>query len=193
MNTPAHVLFGMAAFAEPGARVVARRSVLAASAGALAPDLSLYVMAGWSLYVLDIPPQVVFRELYYTDAWQQVFAIDNSFILWGLGLAWALWARRPLVVAFTAAALLHLALDFPLHNDDARMHFWPLTDWKFESPISYWNGAQGGQWVGALEASASCVCAAILWRRLDALWIRAWVVAWLGLEFASAGFWSFIF
>ena len=48
MNTPAHLIFAAAAFAKPD---VPSRS-WAALLGALAPDLSLYVMSIWSLYVM---------------------------------------------------------------------------------------------------------------------------------------------
>lgn len=36
-------------------------------------------MAGTSTYVLDIPAQVVFGELYYAPAWQRVFAGPVSY------------------------------------------------------------------------------------------------------------------
>ena len=73
MNTPAHLIFGVAAFGDP----MLRRTTLAAVLGALAPELSLYIMAGVSLVILQIPPNVVFDELYFSDAWQTVFAVDN--------------------------------------------------------------------------------------------------------------------
>ena len=86
MNTPAHIIFAAAAFARP----YERKRTFAALAGALAPDLSLYMMAGTAIYIMGISPYVVFGQLYFSDAWQQVFAVDNSFIVWGLafGLAW---------------------------------------------------------------------------------------------------------
>ena len=56
MNTPAHILIGWAAFARKGDN----RVVAAAIIGGLAPDLSLYLMAGVSLFLLNIPPSVVF-------------------------------------------------------------------------------------------------------------------------------------
>ena len=132
MNTPAHLILGAAAFGRPEARSV----TWLALAGAMAPDLSLYLMAGVSIFLMDISAQRVFDVLYYSDAWQQVFAIDNSFILWGIALGVAIWKKSAGGIAFSAAALLHIALDFPLHNHDARMHFWPISDWKFISPIS---------------------------------------------------------
>lgn len=33
----------------------------------------------------------------------------------------------------------HSLLDIPVHNDDAHRHFFPLTDYKFISPLSYWD------------------------------------------------------
>jgi hypothetical protein len=168
MNTPAHLILGAAAFGKPSARGV----TWAAIAGAFAPDLSLYVMVAVSIFLLGHSPELVFGQFYYGDAWQQVFAIDNSFIFWGLGCAVAIWRKSAWAVAFTAAALLHLALDFPLHNHDARMHFWPITDWKFISPVSYWQGARGGDTVGAIELALSAACLVYLFRAHRDLGLR---------------------
>lgn len=161
--------------------------------GALAPDLSLYVMAGTALFLLGIPPERVFGELYFSPAWQQVFAIDNSFPLWALVLCVALWTRRPALVAFAGAALLHLALDFPVHHDDARPHFWPLSTWIFESPISYWDRSRGAQWVGALETLAVLVCSVVLWRRFQDWSARVLLLACAALQVGPALFWAFVF
>lgn len=166
VNTPAHLLIGAAVFARPAQG----RILGAACIGALLPDLSLYVMAGTALFVLGIPPGRVFNELYFSDAWQGVFAIDNSFLLWGLLLGLALWIRRPWAVALTSAALLHLGLDFPLHHDDGRAHFWPLSDWVFQSPVSYWDRDHGAGWVAPLEAGLAVGAALALWLRRPPLW-----------------------
>lgn len=109
----------------------------AAIAGALIPDLSLYLMAGWELLIQGTDPEIVFGQMYFSESWQAVFRIDNSFVIWGLLLVAGIMARSAVLFALCGAALLHLALDFPLHNDDARAHFWPLTNWKFISPVSY--------------------------------------------------------
>ncbi len=132
--------------------------------GAALPDASLYVMAGVSLRILNIPPHVVFNELYFSPAWQTVFAIDNSFLLWGVLLVISLWRGKDWAVALTSAALLHLCLDFPLHHDDGRPHFWPLTGWVFESPLSYWDRAHGAIWVAPVEAIVTLGAALVLWR-----------------------------
>lgn len=161
MNTPAHLLIGAALFGRDKTRSV----VIAAMIGALLPDLSLYLMAGVALFVLGIPPQVVFDDLYFSATWQTVFAIDNSFIVWGVLLAVALWLRKDWLIALTAAALVHLCLDLPLHHDDGRPHFWPLSWWVYESPVSYWDRARGALIVAPVAAAAASVAAVVLWRQ----------------------------
>ena len=173
MNTPAHIIFAAAAFARP----YERKRTLAALAGALAPDLSLYVMAGIAIYILGISPYVVFDELYFSDAWQQVFAVDNSFFVWGFafGVAWWLGARNAMV--FAASGLMHLAFDFPLHHDDGRPHFWPFSDWVFQSPVSYWDRAHHAGIVGPIELGLSLLFCLVLFRRFNSLRSRAIICA----------------
>ena len=189
MNTPAHLLIGVAALGRPDAK----GTTLAAFAGALLPDLSLYLMVGWSIWGAGIPAETVFRELYYSDAWQAVFAVDNSFVLWGAALALALWWRRPAAIAFAGAGLLHLALDFPLHTHDARMHFWPVSDWVFESPLSYWDSrAHAGMVAPVAWAMAAGAATVVILR--DARWIvRGGAALLLLAETTSGGIWRFVF
>ena len=189
MNTPAHLIFAAAAFARPGET----RANVAAFLGALAPDISLYLMAGVSLFVLGVPANVVFGQYYYSDAWQQVFAIDNSFVLWGIALGLALWARSRVATLFCAAALLHLAFDFPLHNHDARQHFWPITDWVFISPLSYWDSNHHGGTVGALETIACFALLVLLWRRFKDAPSRGLIAVVLTFQLAPVVMWSLFF
>ena len=189
MNTPAHLILGLAAFSKKDARKVTG----AAAFGALLPDLSLYVMAGVSLAILQIPPNVVFGQLYYSSAWQTVFAIDNSFLLWGLVLAFAVWWKAAAGIAFAGAGLLHIALDFPLHHDDGRPHFWPASDWVFESPVSYWDKAHHALWVQPIEALMVLVCVFVLFRRFPRWAMRVLALVLLGMELMVARSWLMFF
>ncbi|MEM6971238.1 MAG: cobalamin biosynthesis protein CobQ [Pseudomonadota bacterium] len=173
MNTPAHLLVGVALCA----RRDTPRSGTAAALGSLMPDLSLYVMAGVSLILLQIPPQRVFGELYFSPAWQAVFAVDNSAILWACALLAGLMLRHALTTAFASAALLHLATDFPLHNDDARPHFWPISDWVFESPLSYWDSQHHAALVAPVVLLAVLISAVVIWRRWPDWRLRLGVLA----------------
>ncbi|SLN23782.1 cobalamin biosynthesis protein CobQ [Pseudooctadecabacter jejudonensis] len=189
MNTPAHLIFGLAAFGKRDAAVV----TAAAFAGALIPDLSLYLLAGFHLVVLGTDPQVVFGELYFSDLWQTIFKIDNSAVLWGIALAVAGWFRSGWGIALCGAALLHIGLDFPLHHDDGRAHFWPLSNWVFESPVSYWDRNHYASIVAPLEIAVSLILCAVLWRRFQGWLMRGLIVA-LALGEAAPGLiWMFVF
>lgn len=183
MNTPAHLIVGLAAFGKPEVRGQTRYVL----AGAVAPDISLYFMTFWSIWVLDISPGRVFGELYYSSAWQRVFAVDNSFVLWGIALALFVWAGWTRMVAFTSAGLLHIALDFPVHNHDARMHFWPVSDWVFASPLSYWDSAYHAGIVGGVEMGACVLLGAALMRRYRHWLQRAALGILVAVELAAGG------
>ncbi|RYH02235.1 cobalamin biosynthesis protein CobQ [Salipiger sp. IMCC34102] len=182
MNTPAHLIFGLAAFGRPKAG----RITLAALAGGLVPDLSLYLLAGWQLAVMGTDPQVVFGTMYYSALWQGIFRVDNSVPLWAVLAAVGLLWRSPVVVAFAGSGLLHLALDFPLHHDDARAHFWPLTDWVFASPLSYWDPAHFGGVIGPIEVGACVILSLWLWRRFRSRAMRGLIAALAVLEVTPA-------
>lgn len=189
MNTPSHILIGLALF---GRRDAPRRNAVVI-AGALLPDLSLYALSGWALLIRREDPETVFNERYFSDQWQQIFAIDNSFILWGLALLAALALRAPMLMAFAAAGLVHLAADFPLHHDDARQHFWPLSDWVFYSPLSYWDNTHFAGFIRPVEAAICAVCGVVLWRRHSGLAPRVFVGVAMVMTVTPALFWGFVF
>lgn len=189
MNTPAHLIVGAAAFGRPEHRW----TIAAALLGAMIPDLSLYLLVGWHLLILETEARVVFDELYFSDAWQSVFAVDNSVLVWGAVLALGIWQGWRPVVAMGGAALLHIALDFPLHAGDGRPHFWPLTDWVFHSPISYWDSRAGARILGPIEALLATVLVVVLWRRVKAIGWRILFVGLLLAEMGSSNIWRFVF
>lgn len=189
MNTPAHLIFGAAVFGRPGRPLV----TVLAMAGGFAPDASLYAMFVWCRYVLDVPARTIFREYYYSDAWMRVFSVDNSFVVWGVAFALARAAHSAVWTAFTGAALLHLAFDFPLHNYDARPMFWPLTGARFVSPVSYWDNAYYAQIVGPIEVAISLVLVAYLLVRFRT-WLLRGAFALLGVaEVATSSVWRWLF
>lgn len=168
MNTPAHLLVGVALCS----RGHLPRTGKMAALGSLLPDVSLYLMAGVSLFLLRIPPERVFGELYFSNSWQSVFAVDNSFLVWGIVLLVAVLMRSMPAVALSCAGLLHIASDFALHNDDARPHFWPLSDWVFESPISYWDSQHHAGLVAPFTLIVVLISAFVILRRWKDLRVR---------------------
>lgn len=173
VNTPAHLLIGLAVCGRP--RVP--RSGRLALAGSVLPDASLYLLAGAALFALQIPAERVFGELYFSDAWQTVFAIDNSALLWGIALLAAVWYRVWPLAVFAGAGLLHVATDLPLHAGDGRPHFWPLSDWIYDSPLSYWDSAHHAGVIAPIEALACAIAAWVCARRYTNPWARGGIAA----------------
>ena len=168
MNTPAHLLLAAGVFAKPECPKVTTAAII----GGLLPDLSLYVLAITSLFILGNEPDYVFDVQYFSDSWQQIFAIDNSFILWGLLLALAVWLRVGWFIALSGSAVLHLCFDFPLHHDDARQHFWPISNWIFQSPFSYWDSAHHGSIISVFEQTLVLGVLVMLWQRFTSTRMR---------------------
>jgi len=189
MNTPAHLIFAAAAFARPNER----RRTLAALGGALLPDLSLYLMAGSAIWLMGLGPQYVFDTLYYSEGWQRVFAVDNSFFVWGAAFALAAVMNARNGMVFAASGLMHLAFDFPLHHDDGRPHFWPLSDWVFQSPISYWDRMHHAGIVGPIETGLSLAFCLLLIRRFPSRRSRALIVTVALVQLMPVFFWALVF
>ena len=180
MNTPAHLIIAAAAFAKPSNPKV----TWAALAGGFIPDLSLYALAGWSMFVEGNSARYVFDTQYFSELWQSIFAIDNSFILWGIVIALGIYLKKNWLWALGGAGFLHLCCDFPLHHDDARQHFWPITEWVFISPLSYWDHNHHGQLIGMLELGLCAILLVILWRRFSSKIARAIIIAVATLQLA---------
>lgn len=142
MNTPTHAVFNIA--------VLGRRSANAARLAALGgvlPDLPIFIFYFVDKFWFHQPEELIWSHDYFASAWQPVIDTLHSFplILLTLALLWRLpWSR-----VLCASLLLHSALDFPFHHDDAHRHFFPFSDWRFASPISYWDPKHHGM-AGAL-------------------------------------------
>lgn len=172
MNTPSHILIGAAFFGRPSNPYV----TLGALAGGLAPDIPMFVMVLWSTQVLGLPDQEVFGRLYFSAGWQAVFSIDHGFFVWSAMFAVAIWGGLAVLRAFAGAALLHAVADFLTHHDDARRQFWPLTEWVFRSPVSYWDPRHYGPAFAVLEFSVVILLSVFLCWRLRRTWERALVL-----------------
>ena len=182
MNTVAHVIIASAALARPQSP----KRNWAVVAGALAPDVSMFVFFGWSR-IQGWSGHETWNVQYWSEPWQSLGAVSNSFILFGVLLAIALWRKSPLIMAASAAALIHIALDFPLHADDAHRHFWPLTNWRFNSPISYWDPDYYGWLGGLIEGSFVLGALALLWRRFGSGRWRAVYAGLAGMQIIFIG------
>lgn len=172
MNTPTHTLLALALLSRPQQR----KRNLTVIAGSLIPDLAIFLWAPYQSFVNGVSGEEMWRELYFAPSMQNLIAWFNSIPIYlglialgflGRGKAWG-----KLLLVFAAAALIHMATDLPVHAEDAYRHFWPLTDWRFYSPLSYWDEAHHARWVGTVEIILAGGCIALLWRRHPAQWVK---------------------
>ena len=168
MNTPSHMLIGAALFGRPASK----RQTLAAALGGLAPDLPAIFLVAYALRIKGDTPQHVFGTLYFSSDWQAIMAPSHAFPIWGGALIVALWLRHEIATAFLASGLFHAICDFCLHHDDPHRHFWPLTDWRFASPFSYWDPAHYGHLFVPFEMLLSAIAIFWLLTRHRGLWLR---------------------
>ncbi len=149
MNTPTHAILNLA--------VLGKRSRPSWNSpiiwGGLIPDLAMFVFFGWATLGTDMTGSQIWGEAYYEPFWQNVFDFWNSIPLALVGVGLGLWLRQrrrfqqagTLVAVCCASIILHCIADLPIHAEDAHRHFWPLSNYRFESPVSYWDPAKGGR------------------------------------------------
>ncbi len=171
VNTQTHILVGAALLMRPGGR--ARNA--AVFAGALIPDLAIYLMYGNAKWT-GLSEHAIWSELFVSPAWQGWITVANSIPIYAALVLLALAKGWMMLTVFSLAALAHIALDFFVHHDDAHRHFWPISDWRFASPLSYWDPAYYGTWVSFAEFGLGAALAALLWRRFEAPFARALLV-----------------
>ncbi|MEO0756344.1 MAG: hypothetical protein AAFY78_05660 [Cyanobacteria bacterium J06648_16] len=149
MNTPTHAILNLA--------ILGRKSRPEWNSpiiwGGLIPDLAMFVFFGWATVGTDMNSAQIWGEAYYAPFWQNLFDLWNSIPLALVGIGVGLWLRRRRrfsaigvsLILCCASVMLHCLVDLPIHAEDAHRHFWPLSNYRFESPVSYWDPAKGGQ------------------------------------------------
>jgi hypothetical protein len=194
MNTQTHVIMGAALFG----RAVPKRAWWAA-AGGLTPDVPMLLIVA-TLGLLGVPARTIFGELYWQNWWQICNALGHNFWLWSsiilLGLvmrdrasasvrAFDGWTNA---CVFAGSALLHTAIDFLCHREDAHMSFWPISRWKFISPVSYYDPQHFGTWFSLFEATLGFLLALALYRQFGNAALRFCVIIAMALYVAVPAF-----
>ena len=172
MNSPTHTLLALALLSKRGDKKRNWAVVL----GSIIPDAAIYLWAPYQRFVNGVSGETLWRELYFAQPMQNLIAYFNSIPIYGL-LAVTGYAARAktwgkLTLVFALAALIHMATDLPVHNHDAYRHFWPLSDWRFISPFSYYEREHHAGWVSLIEALLALISIIVLWRRFPKLWVK---------------------
>lgn len=155
MTTPAHAALSLIVLGR------SERNALPVALGAVAPDVTMLVFYVWERLARGVSESRIWSERYFDPGWQVVFDIPSSIPLLVLALCILLVLigrrsttghipsagvaaapRRTKLTAatlFVASMIVHALGDLPLHREDAHRHFFPFSDWRFISPVSYWD------------------------------------------------------
>jgi hypothetical protein len=183
MNTPAHAIINLLILTRrPG-----HAKAAAIVAGALLPDLVIILFYAWHL-IQGTTEADIWSVEYYRPLWQAWVDSLHSIPLCVGAIMLSWYARRPLLLALFSSMLLHSLGDLPLHHDDAHRHFFPFLDWRFSSPVSYWDPEHHGQWASLIEFSGVLAASVFMyWRWIT---LRPWVA---GLISVYLLYWGYVF
>ena len=135
--------------------------------GAVLPDLPMFVFFAVETFILKTSQRELWGSRYFMEAWQTFFDLFNAvpliLILLGVGY-YLLHSERIVVLAWSM--LLHCGFDLVTHHDDGHHHFFPLSDYAFESPISYWDRDHHAGIVAPIERLVMLAASVYLFPRL---------------------------
>lgn len=161
MNTPSHLILNLCALG----RRDAADTVVPIAVGAVLPDAAMFVFYAVEKLWLGASEQVIWTTRYFAPAWQDFFDLFNSVPIIAAGFGISFLARnRPNMLLFASMGL-HVLLDLPLHHDDGHRHFHPISDWRFASPVSYWDPNHYGYITAPLEFAVALAGGVVLGRR----------------------------
>ena len=180
MQTPSHVAISLLVWR----KVPNWKCALAVVFGALLPDLAMFVFYGFQKMIGSAEADI-WGSYYFLDHWQFVFDLFNSIPVF-LVVA-VICHRRGYRIGFliAASAIVHVLCDLPLHNDDAHRHFLPFTNWRFISPVSYWDPKHFGVYAMITElliAVSACICV-VVGKNSKSIKVAGWVT--LSIYFAG--------
>jgi membrane-bound metal-dependent hydrolase YbcI (DUF457 family) len=192
VNTQTHLLFASALLTKRGVKA---RNV-AIVVGALLPDVPVFVLFGIAS-AMGYTSQDVFGDFYFRDEMRNLMGAFNSFLVAALiaAVGWVFrekWWGWPMIF-FAAAMTVHAATDLPVHVDDGHRHFWPFSNFVFNSPLSYWDRSHHGGVVSMIEAVLGTTCAIVLWRRFPVTWIRFLCASAITAYIAVPAYWIWMF
>ncbi|MEM7194515.1 MAG: hypothetical protein AAF402_06165 [Pseudomonadota bacterium] len=158
MNTPAHVVFSLALMGRRNARTYP----IAITAGALLPDLAMFGFYAWQRFQ-GVSESAIWGEKYYLSGWQSFFDTFNSLPLIAIGLVFTVWRGWKFATMLLISMAVHCLIDLPVHHDDAHRHFFPFSEYRFFSPVSYWDPQHFGNYVLTVEIVLTLILGGYLW------------------------------
>lgn len=147
MNTPSHAILNLAILITPTQPQMTIPIVL----GAVLPDLPMFTMYFWAKFIRGQSETQIWSETYFSPFWLNITHSFHSIPLGLIGILATHYLGYWQLEIIFISALLHCCGDLPVHHDDAHRHFLPFSNYRFISPISYWDPKHHGQIVGLVE------------------------------------------
>jgi hypothetical protein len=140
MNTPSHIVYSIAGFKSTAKD---SRELWLAALGGLLPDIPNYIFGIYYGVIMRVNADTVWDEYYYSDWYQPIANLSHSFVLLGALVVLGIILKRRWLWIIASSSLLHAFADFWVHAEDAYQHLYPIVDWRFISPFSYYQTIQG--------------------------------------------------
>ena len=147
MKTPSHAIINLAIL---GKSQLPQANLLIVIGGIL-PDIPIFLFYFWARFVMRLPDSKIWSEVYYEPVIQNVVALFHSIPLAAIGWLIAYYFGWQQMQIICLSTILHCLGDLPVHNDDAHRHFFPFSNYRFISPISYWDRRHYGAIVAFVE------------------------------------------
>ena len=161
MDTGAHIICNLVV----QSRSSESRIFAAVLVGAVLPDLPIMLFYAWESLVMNSAESEIWSELYFLPGWQNFFDTFNSLPLIAVLLALGVYFKKQLISVLALSMALHVLLDLPFHHDDAHRHFFPFSDWRFFSPVSYWDPKYHGDIMHIVQIVIVIIGLVVLWLR----------------------------
>ena len=189
MTTHSHAILNIALLSKRDKPFLHRYAFI----GAVLPDIPLFIFFIIKSIIRKTPEDELWGTRYFTEAWQNFFDIFNSvpLILILLGIGYYLLNSERITV-FAWSLLIHCAFDLLTHHDDGHHHFYPLSDFAFESPISYWDRDHYAGIVAPIERVVILAASIYLFPRLKARLAR-WCLIIVNVLFIASYLLFFLF
>jgi len=94
---------------------------------------------------------VIWSQSYFDTGWQALFDTFHSLPLLAIFAVLSWRTKLPRAAALFASMTVHALCDLALHHHDAHRHLFPFSDWRFLSPVSYWDPRHYGGIASAIE------------------------------------------
>ncbi len=171
MYTPGHAVLNLAVLGG----IASGPFGLAIAAGAVLPDVPIFLLYARER-LRGTAPDDIWTGPYQERFWQNLIHGMHSIPLAALGIALGLLLAEPLLAAFFASILLHALCDFPLHAIDAHRQLLPFSQYRFISPISYWDVRYHARIVALGELGLVFAATLILWPAVQRIELRVLLV-----------------